>query len=225
MARSARTDVGNFPYHVLNRAVGKATIFTTPGEYQSFMDILADAKEEIGMRILAFTLMPNHWHLELYPKEDGDMGLFMHRLTNAHTRRVHADTGTTGTGPLYQGRYKSFMIENDVHLLTVAKYIERNPVRAKLVKKCEDWRWGSAWLREHGTPKQIATHLDDFPIDTPRDYRLWTNTSDQEHDLDQLRNAVRRGTPFGRESWVERMVKEHDLQATVRGEGRPKKGL
>ncbi len=223
MTRSARTDVGNIPYHVLNRAVGRATIFTTPREYQSFIDLLADAKAEIDMRILAFTLMPNHWHLELYPKEDGDMGIFMHRLTNAHTRRVHADTGTTGTGPLYQGRYKSFMIEDDTHLLTVTKYIERNPVRAKLVGRCEDWRWGSAWLRKYGTPEQVVALLDDLLMDVPRDYRRWVNTPDQEYDLEQLRNAVKRGTPFGRESWVDRMVKRHELQTTVRREGRPKK--
>jgi len=190
MARTARVDVGGMPYHVLNRAVGRMRIFNAPRDYQSFLDILADAKEETGMRILAFDAMPNHWHLSLYPRNDGDLGIFMHRLTNAHTRRVHAETGTTGTGPLYQGRYKSFIIEDDAHLLTVIKYIERNPVRAKLVQRCEEWRWGSAWLRTHGDTNAIARFIDEPPIDLPKQYLRWINAPDKEDDLARLRTSV-----------------------------------
>jgi putative transposase len=223
MARTARVDIGDIPYHILNRAVGKMRIFNTQNDYQTFLQILADTKEETGMRILAFDIMPNHWHLSLYPREDGDLGVFMHRLTNAHTRRVHAETGTTGTGPLYQGRYKSFMIEDDTHLFTVIKYIERNPVRAGLVRKCEDWQWGSAWLRAHGNATQIARLIDDPPIDLPKDYLRWINTHDREDDLEQLRISVRRGAPFGGDTWMENMIQEHDLLSTVRREGRPSK--
>lgn len=177
------------------------------------------------MRILSFVVMPNHWHLALYPKEDGDMGTFMHRLTNAHTRRVHAVTGTTGTGPLYQGRYKSFMTENDPHLLTVMKYIERNPVRARLVKKCEDWRWGSAWLRAHAQEhaELFARLIDEPPIDLPKNYLRFVNTADKDDDLELLRNSIQRGAPFGDKVWVEQMIEKHDLLSTVRREGRPKK--
>ena len=128
MARAARVDVGDQVYHVLNRAVGRLKIFEDPADYELFLFLLNEAREMTDMCILAFALMPNHWHLLLYPKKDGDMGEFMHWLTNAHTRRVHALTETTGTGPLYQGRYKSFLAKSDHHLLTVLKYIERNPV-------------------------------------------------------------------------------------------------
>lgn len=223
MARTARVDVGDVPYHVLNRAVGKMTIFDTSKDYQTFIEILADAKEETGMRVLAFDVMPNHWHLALYPKDDGDMGVFMHRLTNAHTRRVHAETGTTGTGPLYQGRYKSFMIEDDAHLLTVIKYIERNPVRAKLVRRCEEWQWGSAWLRAHGSIIATKRLIDESPVDLPGDYLHWVNTPDKEYELEHLRTSVQRGAPFGGERWTERMLQKHDLLSTVRRDGRPHK--
>lgn len=90
------------------------------------------------MRLLAYCLMPNHWHLLVYPEHDGALSVFMHKLTNAHTRHVHTTTKTIGTGPLYQGRYKSFLIEKDTHLLTVIKYVERNAVRAKLSKRAEN---------------------------------------------------------------------------------------
>ena len=225
MAHSARVDVGDVPYHILNRAVGRMRIFNKQSDYQTFLEILAEAKRETKMRILSFSIMPNHWHLALFPREDGDLGIFMHRLTNAHTRRVHAETSTTGTGPLYQGRYKSFMIEDDMHLLTVIKYIERNPVRAKLVQRGEEWRWGSAWLRAQNNPTTIARFIDEAPVDLPQNYMHWINTPDTEGDLEQLRTSVRRGSPFDGETWVENMIQEHNLISTVRREGRPSKQL
>ena len=91
------------------------------------------------MCIFAYEVMPNHWHLILSPRKDGDLGLFMHHLTNKHTRQVHTSTGTVGSGHLYQGRYKSFPVQTDEYFLTVARYIERNPLRAKLVQDAKDY--------------------------------------------------------------------------------------
>lgn len=220
MARNARVDVGDTVYHVLNRAVGRLRIFTTADDYRDFLIILEEAREKTDMRVLAFVIMPNHWHLVVYPRNNKDMGLFMHQLTNVHTRRVHAKTETTGTGPLYQGRYKSFPIEDDAHLLTVLKYVERNPVRAKLVKKCEEWRWGSAWLRSQSSELR-KRFIDDPPLELPKNYRTWINARENEESVEQLRNSVRRGTPFGSDVWVENMIKKHELISTVRKPGRP----
>lgn len=216
----AALDVGDHVYHVINRAVGRLQIFDTPDDYQLFLNLLHEAKEMTDMRILSYAVMPNHWHLLLYPENDGDMGLFMHWLTNAHTRRVHARTETIGTGPLYQGRYKSFLTKTDTHLLTVLKYIERNPVRARLARKVESWRWGSAWLRLYGTPKQKEL-LSEPPIELPRNYRTWINTPDTEKDLDSLRVSVNRGAPYGTARWVEQMVDAYKLASTIRKPGRP----
>jgi putative transposase len=221
MARQARVDAPNTPYHVINRAVGRARIFRNDKEYQLFLDLLIYAQEKTGMRILAFTLMPNHWHLVLFPKNEGDMKVFMHLLTNAHTRKVHTITNTIGAGPLYQGRYKSFLIETDIHLLTVIKYVERNPVRAGLVSKVEKWKWGSASIRVQGTPKQKKI-LTESPTPAPKNYRTWVNTEEKEDILKQLRTSANKGTPFGSTDWVDRMVDVHHLHATLRGTGRPK---
>lgn len=222
MARSARTDIGNIPYHVLNRAVGRFKIFSTPNDYLLFLDVLHQAQKELDMRVLAYVLMPNHWHLALYPRLDGDLGLFMHKLTNAHTRKVHTQTGTIGTGPLYQGRYKSFLIEEDRHLLTVIKYIERNPVRAKLSKTCEEYRWGSAWLRKNGTDIQQKL-LSELPVEFPKNYIKWINEPDTVQDIERLHTSVQRGAPFGNDLWVDHMVKKHELESTIRMPGRPRK--
>ncbi|NBD74091.1 hypothetical protein GVX82_03550 [Patescibacteria group bacterium] len=222
MSRTARVAPGGYPQHVINRAIMRLRIFKKDKDYALFEKLLKECSEETGMRILAYCLMPNHWHLLLYPKDDADLSAFMHKLTNAHTRHVHTATKTTGTGPLYQGRYKSFLIENDKHLLTVLKYIERNAVRAKIAQHAEDWRWGSAWRRQCGTEQQKLL-LAQSPVPLPRNYTQWINETEPSELLKDIRTSVTKGVPFGTEGWVEKTVKAFGLEQTRRGVGRPKK--
>lgn len=221
MPRTARIDLGGYPYHVINRGVMRLKIFNTDAEYRHFERLLEHAACEIDMRILAYCLMPNHWHLLLYPKKDGDMKLFMHRLTNAHTRYVHSRTDTVGTGPLYQGRYKSFIIQEDLHLLTVFKYIERNAVRAGLSDFAETWKWGSAWRRTYGSTEQQRL-LSTSPVPLPQNYFHWINMLEKTEDIDKIRNSVKKSAPYGHDSWVEKTVEQFSLGHTLRGAGRPK---
>ena len=148
------------------------------------------------MRILAYTIMPNHWHLLLHPHNDGDLSKAMQWLGTSHARRHHARKETIGGGHLYQGRYKSFLVEDDWHLLTIFKYIERNPVRAKLVERPEQWRWGSVYRRLNGTPSEKSL-LAQSPVDLPRDYVGWVNDSEPSEELDVIRQSVNRSVPFG----------------------------
>lgn len=222
MPRNARVDVGGEIYHVINRANGRFQIFDTDEDYQLFEQLLLETKELLDMRILAYELMPNHWHLVLYPKNDGDLGAFMHRLSNAHTRKVHARTNTNGSGHLYQGRYKSFLVDSEKYLLAIIKYTERNAVRAKFVRFCEDWRWGSAWLRIHGTAQQKKL-LDPIPTQLPDDHAEWINTAEKLDDLDTIRTSTNKSVPYGSGPWVEKMVLIHHLESTLKSPGRPKK--
>jgi len=221
MPRSARVDVGGEIYHVLNRANGRLQIFDTDADYQLFEQLLLETKEITDMRILAYELMPNHWHIILHPRSDGDLSSFMHKLSNAHTRKVHARTDTNGSGHLYQGRYKSFLVDSNNYLLAVIKYVERNAVRAKLVRRCEEWQWGSAWRRVHGTTEQKKL-LDEIPTELPDEYVEWINTSENPDDLNMIRNSVNKSVPYGRERWVEKMISKHHLESTLRSPGRPK---
>lgn len=222
MPRPARVDVGGEIYHVINRANGRFQLFNADEDYQLFEQLLLETKELFDMHLLAYVLMPNHWHLVLHPENDGDLGAFMHRLSNAHTRKVHARTGTTGSGHLYQGRYKSFLVDSEKYLLAVIKYTERNAVRAKLVSRCEDWRWGSTWRRLRGTIEQKKL-LDEIPGELPDDYAQWINTADKEDDLKTIRMSVNKSVPYGRERWVDRMVSQHHLESTLKAPGRPRK--
>ena len=221
MPRSARVDVGGQIYHVINRAARRLQIFNTPADYLLFLKLIRDAQELTSIQVLAYCVMPNHWHLLLCTKDDGDLSLFMHALTNSHTRMVHTLTKTVGTGPLYQGRYKSFLVEEDVHFVAVLKYIERNAVRANLSLRAEEWRWGSAWLRFYGTQTQKEL-LADSPVALPSDYVVWVNTPDKEANIQSIRGSVNKGTPYGSMMWVEQMVDKHKLKTTTRGAGRPR---
>ena len=169
MPRTSRVDIGGEYYHVINRANGRFQIFNNKEDYQLFEKLLEEMKELFSVEVLAYVVMPNHWHLLIRTKQDKDLSSFMSRLTNAHTRKVHALTKTNGSGHLYQGRYKSFLVEGDIYLRTLIKYIERNPVRAKLVKSCENWQWSSAYRSLCGTTKEKKL-IDTAPTELPEDY-------------------------------------------------------
>ncbi len=127
MPRRPRTATGGYVCHVLNRAVGRATIFETVRDYDAFEKILREAAEQVPGRLLAYCLMPNHFHLTLWPRGDGDLSRFMQWLLTAHVRRDHRHYQSNGH--VWQGRFKAFPIQQDAHLLTLLRYIERNPLR------------------------------------------------------------------------------------------------
>ena len=223
MPRITRTDIGNHCYHVINRANARLPIFFEEKDYLLFEEVLEEAQEKFSMRILAYCLMPNHFHLVLYPKNDGDMGKFMQWLTLTHTQRWHQANNTKGTGHLYQGRYKSFLIQDDKHLLAVIHYVERNSLRAKLVRKAENWGFCSLARRLSNNPRKKKL-LSEWPILEPRDYLSFVNSSQSKEEEESIRGCVTRGRPFGAEEWAVKIIKKFGLEATVRLTGRPKKG-
>lgn len=218
-----RIDVGDIVYHVINRANARLQIFTTDKDYQLFEKVLEEAKEKFPMRILAYCIMPNHWHLVLHPATDGDLQIFMRWLSMTHTQRWHSQHKTIGSGHLYQGRYKSFSVQTNEYLLQLFRYVERNALRAKLVKKAEQWKWSSLHRREKGTAKEKKL-LSRWPIDVPHDYLDLVNTPQTNAELESLRYCVNKGKPYGRENWIQRMVDKFGLASTLRNPGRPKKG-
>jgi putative transposase len=164
--------------------------------------------------------MDNHWHLILWPRKDGDLSRFMLRLTTAHVRRCYAHYHHRDGGHLYQGRFKNFPIEKDRHLLTVLRYAEANPLRAKLVERAELWQWSSLHAHLNHT---MADLLDEWPIDRPVDWIDVVNSAVEADDLEALRTSVVRGRPYGSPAWVQRTAARLGLQFTLRPRGRPPK--
>ena len=223
MGRAKRAEDGGTVFHVLNRANMGATIFQTPEDYAAFERVLQEAVERTGMRLLAYCVMPNHWHLVVWPRRDGDLSKFVGWLTLTHTQRWHASHGTVGTGHLYQGRFKSFPVEPDQHFLTVCRYVEGNPLRAKLVSLAEDW--ASASLSHRLRKDDFAQAVfSQWPVPVPRQWRSHVNQPQAESEVAALRRSVNRGTPLGTPAWTQRTVKQMGLDVTTRPRGRPKRG-
>jgi putative transposase len=189
MGRAPRIDVGGEMYHVLNRGNNRAAIFHSAREYGNFERILFEKLEEVGVVCHAYTIMPNHWHLLVKTYEDGALAQFMQRLTQTHTQTVRAQTGTVGGGHVYQGRYKSRVVDTDNYFLGALKYIERNPIRAKLCKKVDEWKWGSAYHRLRKSTRCSILNAD-LPMDLPKKYEAWIHEPTSASELDDIRKAV-----------------------------------
>ncbi len=130
---------------------------------------------------------------------------------------------TTGQGHLYQGRYKSFICQDDLYFFTLVRYVERNPKKANLVKKAENWKWGSVWRRENGTNKQKEL-LSEWPVSKPKEYLRYLNQPQNESEEHAIQNSMLRGCPYGEEGWKNRIIKKFALESTIKPRGRPKKG-
>ena len=223
MPRQARAAPGGFVYHALNRAVARLPLFQKGGDFQAFERVLLEALERHPIRLLAYCIMPNHWHFVLWPEHDQQLTAFLRWLTHTHTQRWHAHYHSAGTGHLYQGRFKAFPIQEDDHLHTVLRYVERNALRAGLVKRAEHWRWSSLYHRQAGDGDPLRPLLHRWPVPLPRDWPERVNRPETEAELAAVRRSVERSQPFGGERWQQRTAKELDLEYTLRKPGRPRK--
>ncbi len=222
MGRPTRATPGGWVYHVLNRGNARLSIFEQPGDYQAFERILEQGIERFETRLLAYCLMPNHWHCVVWPRKDRELSQFIGWVTLTHTQRWHAHHGTAGTGHVYQGRFKSFPIQEDDHFYSVCRYVERNALRAKLVKQAEAWRWGSLWRVTHGDAASRRM-ISAWPVSRPRLWRDWVNEPQSQAELTALRRSVMRGNPFGEDSWTDKAAARLGLETTLRPRGRPRK--
>jgi putative transposase len=218
MPRTARASVGGVCYHVLNRGNARAEVFHKNGDYAAFVDLMVAANERLPLRILGYVLMPNHFHLVLWPRGDGDLSRWMQWLLTSHVRRYHRHY--QGSGHVWQGRFKAFPIEQDEHLLTVLRYVERNPLRAKLVRRAEAWPWSSLAWRPGGKRPEL---LSDWPLPCPKTWLAHVNAPQTEAELAVLQKSIARGAPFGDERWSKRIATRLGLESSLRPRGRPRK--
>ena len=174
------------------------------------------------VELFSYQLMPNHYHLVLRPLVDGEMSRFMKWIGGTHTMRYHAHFHTGGLGHVYQQRYKSFPIQDDDHFLVVCRYVERNALRAGLVKRAEDWRWGSLW-RWLQKPEPAPKLLSAWPMPRSPNWVERVNQALSDTELNAVRRCAQRGCPLGEKDWVESTARKFQLESTLRPRGRPKK--
>jgi len=225
MGRSKRIVLGGLIYHVINRSNAGMQIFDSKGDYEAFERIMWQASERFGMRILSYCIMPNHWHLILWPGQDGDLSRFMGWLTLTHTQRWHAHRQSVGSGHVYQGRFKSFVVQSNEYFLTVCRYVESNALNAELVKRAEEWQWSSLYRRVSET-KGLQEPLADWPVQKPENWVLLVNRDETgghgKRMLSSLHDSMKRGRPFGDQKWVDMMIDKFGLESTMRPRGRPR---
>ncbi|MBI3837174.1 MAG: transposase [Planctomycetia bacterium] len=222
MPRTARAIEGGMIYHVLNRGNGRMRLFHKSGDYEAFEQVLLEGMERYPVELLTYCVMPNHWHLVVRPKTDQALGRWMGWVGVTHVRRHHQHYQHRGSGHLYQGRFKSFPVAEDEYFLELCRYVEANPLRAKLVERAEQWRWSGLWRRTH---RAAGLTLSKWPVERPRAWTAKVNAIIPKGSLDGLRECVQRGRPLGPDPWVRVTADRLGLGFTLRGAGRPRKTL
>ncbi|MET0988546.1 MAG: transposase [Steroidobacteraceae bacterium] len=217
MPRTARAIVAHHCYHVINRGNNHARIFHEHADYSAFVSLMNEARARFRLPLLAACLMPNHLHLVVRPQEDDDLTRWTHWLFTTHVRRYHRKYATSGR--IWQGRFKAFLIQQDHHLLTVMRYVERNALRASLVSRAEQWRWGSLYWR---TLNSTAVELDSPPIALPTRWIEYVNEPQSSSEIEAIRTCVNRQRPFGSVGWVEHKARELGLGHSLANLGRPR---
>jgi putative transposase len=216
MPRTRRTSPGGYCFHAINRGNRGSRIFHDEADYRAFVQLIGRACERLPIRVIAWCLMPNHFHLVAWPRADGELSRWMHWLLSSHVRRYHRRYGTYGR--IWQGRFKAFPIQQDQHLLTVLRYVERNPLRAGLVSRAEDWPWSSLHCWHTNLKPEF---LNPGPVDRTADWIRLVNHSQTDNELNGVRRATNRASPFGSEEWRWSTADRLGLLWTLRRKGRP----
>lgn len=219
-----RPDFSGHVVHAMNRRVDRRLLFRTNEDYAQFRSLLSEAQHRHEMRILEWVLMPNHWHMLLWPDSKEQLPKFMNWLSSIHAKLFRENTNTVGEGAVYQSRYRAFPVSPGVHLARLRNYLAMNPVVANLVENSYDWMWGSAKRAVLKNPVSIVK-LDKGPL--PHHTNLVRLLSEQIYvtsaEKQKLDHSLVRGMPYGDNSWIKNVVDQLSLHALCRGRGRPKK--
>jgi len=218
MPRHKRISPDGFVQHVLNRGDHRETLFHKPGDFRAFLLALAETACRIPMRILAYCIMRNHFHLLLWPYNGRDLPDFMHLLMSVHIGRYLRHYPPASPGHIYQSRYTNSIVETGSSVLAVARYIEANALSANIVQRAEDYRWSSASPYALGDDRPT---LSDWPVPKPADWLTLLNLRTPAQELKRIQRSAARGAPYGSPAWVDRIVKEYQLEHTIRRCGRP----
>jgi putative transposase len=221
MARRKRQAYDDAIYHVMNRGNCRMRIFGKAGDYLAFLKLMEEGRKRTGMRILAYCLMPNHWHMVLWPRKGEDLSAFLGWTCSTHVRRWREHRHNVGEGHLYQGRFKSFPVQPGPPLYRVLRYVEGNARRATLAERAEAWPYGSLYAGARRPEHRVE--LSPWPVPRPEDWTAQVNKVIEKSELDLLHLHIRCGRPLGSREWTAAAVKRMGLEQTMRDRGRPKK--
>ena len=223
MPRIARGGLEPGIFHVLNRGNQRQPFFGQPEDFAAFLDLLGVSLDRFPVRLWGYCLLGNHWHLVAEVGACAELGRWLHWLCQRHARRFHQDRPALGGGHVYQGRFKSFPIQDEGYLYAVLRYVEANPRRAGLVAQAQDWPWSSlssAPVR-HGLLAVARPPLAAWRRDEA--WQMAVNLALSLEQLESLRRSVARGTPQGDPGWIQTLAARTGLEPTLRPRGRPRR--
>ena len=228
MPRPLRPIDDGLIYHVINRGNNRQDVFRKRGDFEAFLAALFDLKERKPFDLYGYCLMSNHFHLLLRPT-GATISRILQSLLVSHTQRYHKHHRSGGH--VWQGRFKSPVIQTDEHLLTVLRYIEANPLRAGLVSRADEYPWTSYHVHGLGATSELVDRLMTYEDLSPHAkirQRKWAqkvHAPIEEPTLARIRRSSASGLPYGEEGWVKRLAKRLDLDLVIRPRGRPPKPI
>ncbi len=226
MPRPLRPIAEGLVYHVISRGNGRQAVFSGANDYAAFLKAVGDLKGRKPFELYGYCLMSNHVHLLLRPLET-TISRLVQSLLVSHTQRYHRHHETCGH--VWQGRFKSPVVQDDDHLLCVLRYIEANPLRAKMVRRAGDYRWSSFPAHGDGRPDPLLDPIPAYDLLAAyaavrsRRWSAYVHQVPPEAELAGIARANATGLPFGEASWVKRLAKRLNLDLTIRPRGRPRK--
>ncbi len=227
MPRLPRPVADGLLYHALNRGNNRGAVFDTAEDYKTFLHALGQTQRRYPFRLHGYCLMTNHFHLLIAPEPGVSISRILQSLTVAHTWHYHKGQGTSGR--VWQGRFKSPVIQDDDHALVVLRYIEANPLRAGMVSDLAAYPWSSYGAHGLGRNDPLLSPLPVWQTlrrgDAERQawWRRWAHTPLTEKELSAVRRSVVSGRPYGGEAWVKATAAAIGFRLEQRPRGRPRK--
>jgi putative transposase len=222
MPRLARTVCARVPHHITQRGNRREKVFFTDEDRQAYLGWLKDYAEKYEMEILAYCLMSNHIHLVAVPTAEDSLQQTLKPLHMRYAQRINR--ARQWKGHLWQGRYFSSALDED-YLWAAMRYVERNPVRARMVRKAENYRWSSAAAHCGLRTDPVLTRKPSWRrlFESVGDWSAWLAEGDEPQRLEVLRRNVDKGLPCGSEKFIQKLEKMTGRALQYRPRGRPRK--
>jgi len=223
MPRIARVSVEGLPHHVTQRGNYRQVVFEDDEDRAAYLEFLKVYKERYGLEVWAWCLMDNHVHLVAVPLEADSLSKTLHMT---HMRyAAYANRRHGRQGHLWQGRFYSCVLDGG-HVATAVRYVERNPVRAGMVRKAEKYRWSSA--RAHVERQSDGICDESLPMDDLLEglrggWSAWLRQVDDAEEVERLRKGTMTGRPVGGPGFVAKVERKLGRRVRSLGRGRPRK--
>jgi putative transposase len=222
MPRIARSVAVDYPHHVTQRGNNRSTIFFDDEDHWFYINTLKRYSQKYKLEIWAYCLMGNHVHLLVVPKEDNSLARGIGLTNMVYTQYLNRRLGNSGR--VWQNRFFSCAVEKETYLWSVARYIERNPVKAGILEKAEEYRWSSARAHLLNRPDQLLSGEQWLDEATRNDYKAFIEEDSEEAEK-VIRQRTSSGRPLGGDEFICLLESRYGYRLKVGKKGRPKKEI